>query len=50
MDTYLLSLGLDYETLFAWANSKDGRHFGDVVFGGGTIEQAVGWNLGPVPA
>lgn len=26
--------GWDYEALFDWANSKNGRHFGDVVFGG----------------
>lgn len=41
------TLGLDYDALFAWANSRDGRHFADVVFGGDTIERAFGWGLAP---
>lgn len=44
--------GLTYDELFAWANSKDGRWFGDVMFGGaGAFEarwqEAVRHNLHP---
>lgn len=47
VDAWLLGFGLDYEALFAWANSKKGRHFADVVFGGGTINHAVAYGLCP---
>lgn len=47
VDAYLLALDLEDEALFAWANSKAGRHFADVVFGGDTLDRALGWGLGP---
>lgn len=51
IDAWLIAranrLGLDYDDLFAWANSKDGRWFADAVFGGNTIEQAKRWGLAP---
>lgn len=50
VDAWLLGLGLEDDALFEWANSKNGRHFADVVFGGDSIEQAVRWGLGPVVA
>lgn len=54
VDAWLIAranrLGLDYDGLFAWANSKNGRWFGDVVFGGDTIERAEGWGLAPTKA
>lgn len=33
--------GWTYEELFAWANSKDGRWFGDVAFGSGDLRAAM---------
>ena len=39
--------GMDYEALFEWANSKPGRHYGSVVFGGGTFDQAADWRTTP---
>jgi hypothetical protein len=35
-DTFVYDVTADWtdEELFAWANSKDGRWFGDVMFGG----------------
>jgi len=39
--------GMDYDALLAWADSRPGRHYGDVVFGGGTFEQAAEWRLTP---
>ncbi len=35
-DTFILDMTADWtdEELFAWANSKDGRWFADVLFGG----------------
>lgn len=37
--------GWDYEDLFAWANSKNGRWFADSMFSGSTFEKAIGWGL-----
>jgi hypothetical protein len=42
--------GWDYDRLFEWANSKDGRWFGDVMFGSGehldgAFARATGWGL-----
>jgi hypothetical protein len=44
--------GLDYDGLFSWLNSKPGRWFGDVVFGGSgrfdaRIDEAVRHHLSP---
>lgn len=44
--------GMDYDALFEWANSKDGRHFADVMFGSNDRvdldwADAVRWNLTP---
>lgn len=50
VDAWLLGLGLGDEALFEWANSKKGRHFADVVFGGGTIGEAIRFRLAPVAA
>jgi hypothetical protein len=33
--------GWTRDDLFHWANSRDGRWFGDVVFGGGTFDEAI---------
>lgn len=47
--------GWDYEDLFVWANSRNGRYFADVMFGSHTrvdrdFDKALGWSLLEVPA
>ena len=42
--------GWTYEDLFAWANSRSGRYFGDAMFGSNErfdrrFDKAVGWGL-----
>lgn len=51
-DAFLLALNLTDKQLFTWANSKDGRWFGDAVFGGsGSLDerfaQAQRWGVVP---
>jgi hypothetical protein len=47
------SHGWTYDDLFSWANSRTGRYFGDVVFGGGQLDRnfadAVRWQLLALP-
>lgn len=46
--------GWTVEELFAWANSKHGRWFADVMLNGGDVaanlDRAVGWGLLQVPS
>jgi hypothetical protein len=47
--------GWDFESLFTWANSRNGRYFADVMFGGGDaaldddFQKAIAWGLLRVP-
>jgi hypothetical protein len=42
--------GLDYEDLFLWLNSRDGRHTADAVFTGATRDELDRWGMGPRPS
>lgn len=53
--TYAAEHKWSEEDLFQWANSKNGRHFADVMFGGDErfderFAKAVAWGLMAVPA
>jgi hypothetical protein len=50
-DAVVLSIanqaGLDYEGLFLWLNSRDGRHTADALFSGSIREDLDRWSMGP---
>jgi hypothetical protein len=42
--------GLDYEGLFLWLNSKDGRWTADALFSGADRDDLDRWGMGPRPS